>query len=82
MGSHNTKKSRVGGGGGGHSTGSSRGNTTRPHTAACDTAERVPFEWPPPPPPPLEIPKRGLDEPLPSDMEVLCSDVEQAFQDR
>lgn len=80
MGSHNARKSkgsgsRSGGGGGG----SSSAAASRPHTAACDTDRSVPFEWPPPP---MEVAKR-LDDPLPSDMEVLCSDVEHsAYQDR
>lgn len=78
MGSHNAKKSkgssRSGGGGSGLAAASSR-----PHTATCDTDRSVPFEWPPPP---MDVAKR-LDDPLPSDMEVLCSDVEHsAFQDR
>lgn len=76
MGSHNTKKSK-----GSHSTGRTHNHSSsRPHTAACDV-DRVAFEWPPPPPPAPEIPRR-MDEPLPSDLEVMCSDVEHAFQDR
>lgn len=38
----------------------------RPHTASCDTAK--PFEW-----------KPRLDEPLASDLEVFCSDVENVL---
>lgn len=72
MGSHNTKKSK-------DRRERSGGNSTRPHTATCDTDRGAPFEWPPPPPPP---PIAHLTDPLPSDMEVLCSDVEHAFQDR
>lgn len=85
MGSHNTRKSK-----GSHTsaappTSSSRNtngtasNERRPHTAACDMIERGAFEWPPPPP---DYVTKKLDEPLPSDMEVLCSDVEHTFQDR
>uniref|UniRef100_A0A182XVR0 ADAM10 endopeptidase n=1 Tax=Anopheles stephensi TaxID=30069 RepID=A0A182XVR0_ANOST len=62
----------------------------RPHTAACaddPKAQRAPFEWP-------MVPsgggggvgggggRRPLDEPLPSDLEVMVSDVENLVSDR
>uniref|UniRef100_A0A182T5E7 Uncharacterized protein n=1 Tax=Anopheles maculatus TaxID=74869 RepID=A0A182T5E7_9DIPT len=55
----------------------------RPHTAACadDPKAQRPFEWP-------MVPtsggggRRPLDEPLPSDLEVMVSDVENLVSDR
>ncbi|XP_059610319.1 uncharacterized protein LOC132257444 [Phlebotomus argentipes] len=46
--------------------------SARPHTSGCDDA--TPFEWPPV--------KRAREEPLPSDLEVMCSDVENLVHDR
>ncbi|XP_049276550.1 uncharacterized protein LOC125760454 [Anopheles funestus] len=55
----------------------------RPHTATCaddPKAVQRPFEWP------MVLPsggnRRPLDEPLPSDLEVMVSDVENLVSDR
>lgn len=46
---------------------------SRPHTAACDTTDHAKqFEWPKS----LSSLERRANEPLPSDMEVMLSDVE------
>ncbi|GAB0087446.1 Disintegrin domain-containing protein [Sergentomyia squamirostris] len=45
---------------------------SRPHTSSCD--DTVQFEWPP------VLSTR--EEPLPSDLEVMCSDVENLVHDR
>lgn len=47
---------------------------SRPHTAACDTTDQQKqFEWPKSL---SSLERRPKDEPLPSDMEVMLSDVE------
>uniref|UniRef100_A0A336LDM6 CSON008810 protein n=1 Tax=Culicoides sonorensis TaxID=179676 RepID=A0A336LDM6_CULSO len=46
---------------------------SRPHTAACDTTDQKQFEWPKSL---SSLERRPKDEPLPSDMEVMLSDVE------
>lgn len=48
----------------------------RPHTSSCDDAKH--FEWPKS----LSLERRVKDEPLPSDLEVMVSDVENIMQDR
>lgn len=48
----------------------------RPHTAACDDPKT--FEWPKS----LSLERKLKDEPLPSDLEVMLSDVENVMHDR
>lgn len=55
------------------------GGAQRPHTASCAADEALQrFEWPNT----LVADRRCNDDPLPSDLEVMCSDVENLVNDR
>uniref|UniRef100_A0A1B0CKQ6 Uncharacterized protein n=1 Tax=Lutzomyia longipalpis TaxID=7200 RepID=A0A1B0CKQ6_LUTLO len=55
----------------------SGGGSGRPHTSGCEDV--TPFEWPSA----LSTSaKQAREEPLPSDLEVMCSDVENLVHDR